>query len=61
MLSFLAEQQMLRVTTLRIKGQRAAVNVGAVYHNRKKVDQDFPEKLIHTIRGVGFVLQENEP
>jgi DNA-binding response OmpR family regulator len=28
---------------------------------RKKVDQDFPLKLIHTVRGVGFVLQELEP
>lgn len=28
---------------------------------RKKVDQDFPVKLIHTMRGVGFVLREGEP
>ena len=28
---------------------------------RKKVDHDAPVKLIHTIRGVGFVLQEGEP
>jgi two-component system copper resistance phosphate regulon response regulator CusR len=28
---------------------------------RKKVDQDFPIKLIHTVRGVGFTLQESEP
>lgn len=28
---------------------------------RKKVDQDFPVKLIHTVRGVGFVLREDEP
>jgi DNA-binding response OmpR family regulator len=28
---------------------------------RKKVDQDFPLKLIHTVRGVGFVLREGEP
>jgi DNA-binding response OmpR family regulator len=25
---------------------------------RKKVDQDFAAKLIHTVRGVGFILQE---
>src|SRR3989442_844037 len=25
---------------------------------RKKVDQDFDVKLIHTVRGVGFVLRE---
>jgi two-component system copper resistance phosphate regulon response regulator CusR len=28
---------------------------------RKKVDQDFPVKLIHTMRGIGFVLREDEP
>jgi DNA-binding response OmpR family regulator len=28
---------------------------------RKKVDQDFPAKLIHTVRGVGFILREGEP
>lgn len=27
---------------------------------RKKVDQEFPVKLIHTVRGVGFVLREGE-
>jgi DNA-binding response OmpR family regulator len=28
---------------------------------RKKVDADSPEKLIHTIRGVGFMLKQGEP
>jgi two-component system copper resistance phosphate regulon response regulator CusR len=28
---------------------------------RKKVDQDFSGKLIHTVRGVGFILCEGEP
>jgi DNA-binding response OmpR family regulator len=28
---------------------------------RKKVDQGFPAKLIHTVRGVGFVLKEEKP
>ncbi|GMR21927.1 MAG: heavy metal response regulator transcription factor [Acidobacteriota bacterium] len=28
---------------------------------RKKVDQAFSHKLIHTIRGVGFVVREGEP
>lgn len=28
---------------------------------RKKVDANFGINLIHTLRGVGFVLQENEP
>jgi two-component system OmpR family response regulator len=26
---------------------------------RDKIDRDFPKKLIHTIRGVGYVLREN--
>jgi Acetyltransferase (GNAT) domain len=34
MLSFLAQHQMLRVTTIRIGGRRAAVDVGAVFRNR---------------------------
>jgi DNA-binding response OmpR family regulator len=28
---------------------------------RRKVDSDGAERLIHTVRGVGFVLQEGEP
>ena len=28
---------------------------------RRKVDADYPVKLIHTVRGVGFVLREGEP
>ena len=28
---------------------------------RKKVDAEFPIKLIHTVRGVGFMLREGEP
>jgi DNA-binding response OmpR family regulator len=28
---------------------------------RRKVDADFPVKLIHTVRGVGFILREGEP
>ena len=28
---------------------------------RRKVDQEFATKLIHTVRGVGFVLREDEP
>jgi DNA-binding response OmpR family regulator len=28
---------------------------------RRKVDTDYPVKLIHTVRGVGFVLREGEP
>jgi DNA-binding response OmpR family regulator len=28
---------------------------------RRKVDGDSGERLIHTVRGVGFVLQQGEP
>ena len=37
-------------------------NVVAVYINylRKKIDQDFEPKLIHTVRGSGYVLREPE-
>ena len=28
---------------------------------RRKVDVDFPVKMIHTVRGVGFMLREGEP
>jgi DNA-binding response OmpR family regulator len=28
---------------------------------RRKVDQEFAVKLIHTVRGVGFILTEDEP
>ncbi len=31
-----------------------------IAHLRRKVDQDFTPKLIHTVRGVGFVLREGE-
>ncbi len=36
-------------------------NIIDVYVNylRKKVDKDYSKKLIHTIRGVGYVLKEN--
>ncbi len=29
-----------------------------VYHLREKVDRDFTPRLIHTVRGVGYVLRE---
>jgi len=25
---------------------------------RAKIDKDFPQKLIHTIRGIGYVLRK---
>ena len=36
-------------------------NVVDVYINylRKAIDEGFPKRLIHTVRGVGFVLKEN--
>ena len=37
-------------------------NVVEVYINylRRKVDQPFPRKLIHTVRGTGYILQEKD-
>ncbi|MBI5802568.1 MAG: response regulator transcription factor [Verrucomicrobia bacterium] len=31
-----------------------------VYHLREKVDRDFKPQLIHTVRGAGYVLKEEE-
>jgi DNA-binding response OmpR family regulator len=38
-----------------------ASNVLEVYMNflRKKIDQSFGKKLLHTVRGVGYVLRED--
>jgi DNA-binding response OmpR family regulator len=37
-------------------------NVVDVYVNylRKKIDKDFPVKLIHTISGIGYIMQETD-
>ncbi len=37
-------------------------NIVDVYikYLRKKIDEDFPVKLIHTVRGVGYILKEGE-
>ena len=37
-------------------------NVIAVYirYLRKKIDAQYEQKLIHTVRGVGYVMRENE-
>lgn len=32
-----------------------------IAHLRRKIDEGQPKKLIHTVRGVGFVLGENHP
>ena len=32
----------------------------AVRRLRRKVEDPFPKKLIHTVRGVGYVLEERE-
>ena len=29
-----------------------------IYKLREKIDKDFPVKLIHTVRGVGYVLKK---
>jgi two-component system copper resistance phosphate regulon response regulator CusR len=31
-----------------------------VNYLRKKIDRDAPVKLIHTVRGVGYILKEGE-
>ena len=31
-----------------------------IYHLRQKIDKGFDKKLIHTIRGVGYVMKEDE-
>ena len=31
-----------------------------IYNLREKIDKDFPEKLIHTIRGVGYVIKKSD-
>jgi two-component system copper resistance phosphate regulon response regulator CusR len=33
----------------------------AIRRVRAKVDDPFPQKLIHTVRGMGYVLEEREP
>ncbi|GFM81604.1 DNA-binding response regulator [Pseudomonas cichorii] len=33
----------------------------AIRRLRLKIDDDFPDKLIHTVRGMGYVLEEREP
>lgn len=32
-----------------------------IRHLRRRIDEDFSPKLLHTIRGVGFLLQEESP
>ncbi len=32
-----------------------------IAHLRRKVDQELPVRYIHTVRGVGFIVQEGEP
>lgn len=32
-----------------------------IYHLREKVDRGFPRRLIHTVRGRGYVLQLDDP
>ena len=32
-----------------------------IAHLRKKIDRDFEHKLLHTIKGVGYILDERAP
>jgi two-component system OmpR family response regulator len=38
---------------------RTNVVESRIYRLREKIDKDFPSKMIHTVRGVGYVLKEN--
>ncbi len=40
------------------EGGTNAVDV-YIRYLRKKIDEDFPQKLIHTVRGVGYVLRDD--
>ncbi|MNE58459.1 Transcriptional activator protein CopR [compost metagenome] len=33
----------------------------AIRRLRLKIDDEFPNKLIHTVRGMGYVLEERQP
>ena len=46
-----------QVWEVRLEGETNVVDVH-VRRLRSKVDDPFPQKLIHTVRGVGYVLQE---
>jgi DNA-binding response OmpR family regulator len=47
------------VWDMNYEGLSNIVNV-FINHLRDKIDNDFPEKYIHTIRGVGFKIDENQ-
>jgi len=32
-----------------------------IAHLRRKIDEGFPVRLLHTVRGVGFLLSESQP
>jgi DNA-binding response OmpR family regulator len=32
-----------------------------IAHLRRKLDEPFKKKLLHTVRGVGFVLRQETP
>ncbi|MFO5972356.1 winged helix-turn-helix domain-containing protein, partial [Pseudomonas aeruginosa] len=32
----------------------------AIRRLRAKVDDDYPQRLIHTVRGMGYVLEERD-
>ena len=47
-----------RVVLHSLNHYRLGLLESRTYPNRRKVDQDAPVRLIHTVRGVGFSLRE---
>jgi two-component system copper resistance phosphate regulon response regulator CusR len=48
-----------QVWDMNFDGDTNVIDV-AVGRLRRKVDEPFPTKLIHTVRGVGYVLEKRE-
>ena len=53
--TFISEQ----VWDINFENDTNVVDV-AVRRLRRKMDEDFPKKLIHTVRGVGYVIEERD-
>lgn len=43
-----------------IRNQGIVLSRSKIEQLRKKIDQDFEPKLIHTIRGAGYVLRDED-
>jgi len=51
-----------KVINVNIYNISETIKIIDVYVNylRNKVDRGFPQKLIHTVRGVGYILKEGD-